>query len=229
MAPKQSDAERKLKGQTSPDFPIVKVTDLSKSAGDQVSVDLFNIIAGKPVMGDKKLAGKMMSLTFSSMNILINQARGGVDTGGRMAQQRTVHQLRGIAEANLAGWNSRLEDQQSLVHLAGARGADAGSDWVVPLQSDPDFAEVMVNTVQAPTYNRHFYANDATGLADMDTGDVLSLEDIDRLVRDVMEEGKQGDGFVIMPTAEPITQPLPTAITEKYLQYLTSAQRYAAY
>ncbi|HHL45300.1 MAG TPA: DUF4043 family protein [Gammaproteobacteria bacterium] len=52
-APKQGKAERKSKMQTSADYPFVRVTDLSKSAGDRVSIDLFNDIQGKPVMGDQ--------------------------------------------------------------------------------------------------------------------------------------------------------------------------------
>ena len=55
-APKQSDAEAKMKGQTSPDMPIVRVTDLSKTAGDTVSVDMFNTVRGKPIIGDENAA-----------------------------------------------------------------------------------------------------------------------------------------------------------------------------
>lgn len=186
-APKQSDAESKLKGQTSPDYPVVKITDLTKGAGDLVSVDLFNIIQGKPVMGDKKLAGKMMSLTSSSQDIRIDQYRGGVDSGGKMTQKRTVHNLRGIAMASLSGWATRLEDQLTLVHLAGARGSHNTADWVVPLASDADFASIVVNAIQAPTFNRHFYAGDATALDNLDSADILDLPTIDRLAATMHE------------------------------------------
>lgn len=186
-APKQKGAERKAKGQTSPDYPFVRVTDLSKSAGDSVSVDLFNIIQGKPVMGDKKLAGKMMALTSSSMDIKINQARGGVDPGGRMTQKRTVHNLRSLAKAHLVGWQNRCEDQLTLVHAAGARGYDEGVDWVVPLATDPDFNDIVVNSVLPPTRNRRMFAADATSVTDLATTDKLALEDIDR-IRAVIDE-----------------------------------------
>lgn len=186
-APKQSKAERKLKGQTDPGYPFVRVTDLSKSKGDQVSVDLFHITRGKPTMGDKKLSGKMMSLTSSSQDIRIDQTRGGVDPGGRMTQQRTVHGLRNIAKANLAGWANRLEDQLSLVHVAGARGYDNAEDWVVPLASDPDFAEIAVNPVLPPTRNRRLFAGDATSVGDLSTADKLGLEEID-VIRAILDE-----------------------------------------
>lgn len=180
-APKQAEAEAKLKGQTSAEYPIVRVTDLSKGAGASVSVDLFNNLTGKPTMGDKRIAGKLMSLTYSSMDVQINQYRGGADAGGKMTQQRTVWNLRGIAMAGLTNWSGRMEDQLCLVAMAGARGSQNTSDWVVPIASDPDFASIMVNTVNAPTKNRQFYANDATLVSNLDTTDILTLTDFDRI------------------------------------------------
>ena len=180
-APKQAEAEAKLKGQTSAEYPIVRVTDLSKGAGASVSVDLFNNLTGKPTMGDKRIVGKMMSLTYSSMDVQINQYRGGADAGGKMTQQRTVWNLRGIAMAGLTNWSGRLEDQLCLVHMAGARGTQNTADWVVPLASDSDFTTIMVNTVNAPTSNRKFYANDATLPSNLDTTDILTLTDFDRV------------------------------------------------
>ena len=186
-APKQAAAESRAKGQTMPDYPIVRVTDLSKAQGDAVSVDLFNIIGGKPLVGDVNAEGKGEKLTSSSMDIRVDLLTKVVDSGGKMAQQRTVHNLRGLALAHLAGYMPRLETQQTLVHLAGARGSQAGSDWVVPLASDPDYAAIMVNAVRAPTFNRHFVANAAgitqggAQLASIGTGDTLKLSHLDRI------------------------------------------------
>ena len=186
-APKQSGAEAKLKGQTSPDMPLVRVTDLSKSQGDAVSVDLINQTGGKPIMGDKMAEGKGERLDMSSMDIRIDLATKVVDAGGKMSQQRTVHSLRGLAMANLMSWFKRFNDQSSMVHLAGARGSQVGTDWVVPLNSDPEFAEIMINTVKAPTYNRHYVADGSSlvkggqALSAIDSTDVLKLEHIDHL------------------------------------------------
>ena len=47
---KEGQFAAKTKGQTSPDYPIVKAGDLAKGAGDSVSVDLFNVLQGKPTM-----------------------------------------------------------------------------------------------------------------------------------------------------------------------------------
>jgi N4-gp56 family major capsid protein len=180
-APKQASAEEKLRNQTSPDFPFIRINDLRKSAGDTVSVDLVNVVNIRPTMGDKKLAGRMGSLTFDSMDMKIQQARFGVDTGGRMTQQRTLHQLRGLAKANLTGINVRFEDQITQVHLSGARGYQNTKDWVVPLASDPEFAEIVVNTVSAPTYSRRIIAGGGDSINDIGTSDYLSLADFDRM------------------------------------------------
>jgi N4-gp56 family major capsid protein len=180
-APKQTAAEAKAKGQTSPGMPFVTITDLSSGPGDTVSIDLFNIVSGKPVMGDQKLAGRMMSLASSSMDMKINQCRGGVDTGGRMSQKRTRHSLRGIAKANLAGWNARLYDQLAMVHCAGARGTQNDNEWIVPPTTDADFTSIVVNSVLAPTRNRRFFAGDATSVTNLDTADILTLNDLDRI------------------------------------------------
>ena len=186
-APKQSDAEAKLKGQTVPDMPIVRVTDLAKSAGDSVSVDAFDTISGKPIMGDRNAEGRGEALSSSSMDIRIDNTTKSVDAGGKMSQQRTLHSLRGIAMSQLVGYFGRLDNQKALVHMAGTRGTQTGKDWVVPLSSDADFADIMVNTVKAPTYNRHLVVN-GTGftaggaqLASIASTDLWTLNHVDEL------------------------------------------------
>jgi N4-gp56 family major capsid protein len=177
----------KIKGQSVPDMPIVRVTDLSKTSGDTISLDLFGVIGGAPITGDQIAEGRGEKLTSSSMDISINLMTKVVDAGGKMSQQRTLQDLRTIAMAQLTNYFARLDDQSSLVFMAGARGFQSQNDWVVPLASDANFADVMVNTVQAPTYNRHFVASGTTvvkgglQLASIATTDVLKLEHIDAL------------------------------------------------
>jgi N4-gp56 family major capsid protein len=187
-APQLGDAAKKLKGQTSADYPIVKVTDLKQSAGDKVSVDLFNIFQGKPVMGDRRLEGRGMNATSSTQEVSINRSRGMADTGGKMTQKRTKHNLRTVITAGLTGWAQRLEDQRCLVALAGARGSQNTADWVVPLQTDTEFSEIMVNPVQAPTFNRRFFAmytgtgvTPPTSIANLTTNGYLTLSEIDAI------------------------------------------------
>lgn len=221
--PKEGSFAAKAKGQTSPDYPIVKAGDLAKGAGDSVSIDLFNILQGKPVMGDKRITGKMMGLTSSSMDVRINQFRGGADTGGKMTQKRTEHNLRNIAMGGLQAWMSRLEDQVGLVQLAGARGSQGNADWVVPLANDPDFAEILVNPIKAPTKNRYFAANDATTPADIGTNDALTFQDIERIVASLREAPARMQSIKIKGDDKAWNDPLwAMFLTERQWLYLKS-------
>lgn len=186
-APKQAEAEANLKGQTSAGMPIIRVTDLQKSAGDTVSVDCFDSISGKPLMGDVNGEGKGEALSNSSMDIAIDNTTKVVDAGGKMSQKRTIHELRGIAMSQLIGYFPRLDVQRAIVHLAGARGTMTGKDWIIPTASDSDFSGIMVNSVKAPTYNRHFVLDGSAlvqggaQLGSIDSTDVWTLEHIDAI------------------------------------------------
>lgn len=220
-APDLSGAMAKVKGQTSPDYPIVKVTDLSKSAGDNVSVDLFNIFTGKPVMGDKRLSGRGMNTSSSSMDVRVDQSRGMAENGGKMTQKRTKHNLRQIVQSGLTNWASRLEDQRCLVALAGARGSQQTVDWVVPAQTDPDFADIMVNPVQIPTLNRYFAANDATTPDTIGTNDWLSLRDIERISAIMKDSNVPLQGVKYKDDKYAWNQPLYVMfVTERQWAYL---------
>lgn len=180
-------AMEKIAGQTQPGMPIVRIDNLMKAAGDIVTLDLVDTVSGEPLMGDVNREGKGDTLSFSSMEIKIDLASKVIDAGGSMSQQRTKHNLREIALAQLSGYFPRLDTQESLVHLAGARGSQTGTDWAVPVQSSPKFAEIMVNPVKAPTFNRHFVVNGAAltpggqQLGSVASGDLLKLAHLDLL------------------------------------------------
>lgn len=187
-APKASDAIDTLKLQTDPGMPFVRIRDLSGDPkGDKVTVDAFNVTGGKPIMGDRNAEGLGKPLTNSSFSVLIDLATHNVDAGGKMSRQRTRHDLRQIARAEVAAYFPRLIWQRAMVHAAGARGTQTGVAWDVPLATDPDFAEIMINGVEAPTYNRHYVIN-GTGLtrgglqlASIATTDLWKLSNLDNL------------------------------------------------
>ena len=155
-APKQSDAEKLIKNQSDPNMPFVRVTDLSQDPkGDSVTIDAFNITGGMPLMGDQNAEGKGKKLSSSSMGLKIDLATFNVDAGGKMSRQRTRHELRKIAMAQLHGYFPRMVWQRVLTHLAGARGFQTGRSWDIATADHPDFADVLINPVLAPTYNRH--------------------------------------------------------------------------
>lgn len=170
--------------QTSEGAPCVRITNLAKEKGDEVTVDLYHQQRNKPVMGDANIAGKMASMTSSQFDVRIDQGRTGIDSGGRMAQQRTKVNLKRLAKKLLRPQFNALQDQICLTHLAGARGYHEDADWIVPLESDPDFGAIMVNTIAAPTYDRHFFGGDATAIdggGAIDATDTFTLRDVDNI------------------------------------------------
>jgi len=187
--PQQKDAEANLRFQSTNELPIVRCMDLTKNAGDEVTFDLINPLGGKPIMGEKYAEGMGKKMSFAQDSLRINQSRYPISAGGVMTQQRTPHQLRSLARSLGHNYMTRLEDQLSLVHLAGARGFATDIEWAVPLASDPDFAEICVNTVKAPTRNRHFISTGsgiepvvaAANAITIATTDVMNIDLVDAL------------------------------------------------
>lgn len=198
--PTMGEVEGKIgKQQTDPGMPVVEIYDLTKTAGDSVRMDCIDIVTQKPIMGSRNAEGKGAKLSFSNMDTSINQWTFPVSAGDNMSQQRTPHDLRRLARATATGLAARYFEQRNLVHLAGARGQVNGADWVIPLQfadgsstgGDADFAEIMVNPVKAPTYNRHFIvsgnniiqggAAGSHALKSIASTDTLKLTHIDQL------------------------------------------------
>ena len=168
--------------QTSAGAPVVRITDLTKQRGDSVDMQLFHQLSGRPSMGDQKLDGRLESLSFADFALKINQTRHGVDAGGKMSQQRTKHDLIKTARTLLAdGYYGRLVDQRGFAQLAGARGDYYATDIILPLADDPEFADIMINPLTAPTYERHFFGGDATSFEAIDAADRFNLGCVDNM------------------------------------------------
>lgn len=186
-APTQQFAQGVLRQQSSEYMPVVQVMDLAQTAGDKVSVDIINVAKLRPIVGDANAEGKGTSMTFASQEYRIDMVTMGVDAGGKMAQKRTKHELLSLAQAQLAGSMPRFIWQRCLTHLAGARGVQDGQDWVLPLATDPDFLDMMVNAPTAPTYNRHYVIDGSdliqggAQLGSIDTTDSMKLVHLDQL------------------------------------------------
>lgn len=185
--PTHDAAMRKLKQQSTTEMPIVRVDELAKGPGDIVQVDCAHVVKLRPVMGDRNAEGKGAALKYSTKDVTLDMATLPVSAGGKMTQQRTPHSMRLNALAQLKRAIPAFRWQRCLTLLAGTRGKQDGTDWVLPLASDPDFAEMMVNVVKAPSYNRHWVVNGSgltqggAQLASIATTDSMKLSHIDEL------------------------------------------------
>jgi N4-gp56 family major capsid protein len=200
--PQQKDAENKLRLQSSTDYPILRCMDLTKFAGDRITFDLVNQIGGAPIMGDAYAQGLGDAITFSQDGLRIDVSRKPVSAGSMMSQQRTLHELKGLAVALAYGYMGRLEDQRTLIHLAGARGFHTNGEWAVPLASDPSFAKIMINTVKAPSRNRHFVAKAGNIAPVVASGNEITIQTTDQMSMDVLDSLRTWiDGVPFAPSA----------------------------
>jgi N4-gp56 family major capsid protein len=177
----------KGKNQTEKGAPIVMINDLASQAGDAVEMDLFHNLNGLPTMGDRKLAGRGEDLSKTTFELEINQGRKMVDSGGKMSQKRTKHNLLSTAKTLLGNFFNDYQDEIAMYHLAGARGSFTGDDIIIPLDDHEEFTEIMVNPVMAPTYDRHIFGGDATSFQTIDAADIMTLDKLDDLAL-ILEE-----------------------------------------
>ena len=200
--PQQANAENTIRQQTTTNMPIVRCMDLQKMAGDEIEFDFVNHLGGKPIMGSRNAEGYGKAMSFAQDRLRINQARYPISAGDTMTQQRTPHELRKLARMLGESYMNRLQDQLSLVHMAGARGFHNNVEWAVPLASDPDFASILVNPVRAPSRNRHFMST-GTGLETVKAGaGEITLTTADVFNADLVDSLRmQLDSMALPPSA----------------------------
>jgi N4-gp56 family major capsid protein len=145
--------------------PVQVLLDLSKDAGDTISYDLSMALTQKPVYGDDRLKGKEGALKFATDTVSIDQIRCGVSAGGKMSRKRVLHDLREVARARMAEWWGRLNDEETAMYAAGARGVNS------------EFIEDLGYTGYA---NNSFAAPDTAHLLYSGCGDLQGRRWLDR-------------------------------------------------
>lgn len=184
-----------LRKQTTQHMPIVRCQDLSKGQGDEVSFHLLNPVNSYPIMGSRYAEGRGVGMKLSEGRLRVDQARFPVDLGNVMTGIRSPADFRQMGRPVAQSLMDRYVDQSLLVHMAGARGYHNNIEWAIPTDAHPDFADIMVNPIKAPSKNRHFIAdgsgiqpfNVVAGEIDLTTTDQLKMGVIDA-IRTTMEQ-----------------------------------------
>jgi len=191
----EAGAVATLRKQTTQHMPIVRCQDLSKGKGDEVEFHLLNPVGAKPIMGSRYAEGRGVGMKLSEDRLRVNQARFPIDLGDVMSSIRSPADFRRLGRPVAQSLMDRYADQSLLAHMAGARGFHDNIEWVVPTENDPDFAEIMVNPVKAPTKNRHYVADGAgikefavnAGEIDITSTDLFKM-DVADAIRTTMEQ-----------------------------------------
>lgn len=186
------------------EVPLQILTDLESDAGEQIYYDLLAELRMAPVEGEDNLEGNEEAQRFYTDSIYIDQARCGVNTGGRMTRKRTLHNLREKARRQQSGWWARLMDELTFIYLSGNRGVN--SNFLLPTT----YTGRANNSLVSPDSNHVVYGAAlqadgtetglATSFATIDANDKFSLKIIDRAKT---KADTQGGG----PTGIPVLQP----------------------
>lgn len=204
--PQQGEANSVIRRQSDSKLPIVRCMDLTKVAGEEITFDLVNPVNGIPIMGSEYAEGRGVGMSFSQDSLRINQARFPISAGDTMSQQRTPHELRTLARSQAQAFMDRLNDQQILVHMAGARGFHNSIEWAVPLASHAKFSSIMVNSVKAPTKNRHWMSTGSGIERVAASGSEITLATTDVLNADVVD--------AVRTVVDSMTLPPPPVVFE---------------
>lgn len=176
------------------EVPIQILTDLESDAGEQITYDLLAELTMAPVEGEDNLEGNEERQRFYTDQIYIDQARCGVNTGGRMTRKRTLHDLRTRARQQQSGWWARLQDELIFIYLSGKRGVNA--NFLVPT----GYTGRANNALTAPDTNHVLYGGDATDYTNLDANDKFDLRLIDRAKT---KADAQGGGATNIPVLQP--------------------------
>lgn len=183
------------------EVPIQLLSELESDAGEQISYDLLAELKMAPVEGDDILEGKEEAQRFYTDTIYIDQARCGVNTGGRMTRKRTLHNLREKARRQQSSWWARLKDELRFIYLSGARGVN--TNFILPT----GYTGRANNALVAPDTNHILYGgnstaksnmtNEAAGVAGSDTFDLRLVD------RAKTKADSQGGGATDIPVLQP--------------------------
>lgn len=148
---------------------IVQIMDEpSKGMGDRVRATLRAQLGGDGISGDSTLEGQEEALVTHTDDLLIDQLRHAVRSGGRMTEQRIPFGIRNEARLGLQDWWSDRIDQSLFNQLAGNNA-----------QSDTKFTGL--NAVTAPDANHHIFSNGSADEA-ITAAATFSLSLIDQAV-----------------------------------------------
>jgi len=139
---------------------IQRLTDLEKSAGDEIKYDLLMQMNGAGVTGDNLMRGNEEALVYYQDTVKIDQLRNA-HSFRRMSQQRTLHDMRSDAKTNLADWFANMMDSYMFRALCGDTTLTHGQ------------------TATAPTSDNTIWSGDATTQATVSNDDQISLADLD--------------------------------------------------
>lgn len=146
---------------------IQRITELEKSAGDQIKYDLLMQATGAGVTGDNRMKDNEEEMVYYQDSVTIDQLRNA-HSFRRMSQQRTVHQLRSDARENLSDWFAGKFDSYMFRCLCGDTSLSHGQAASAPDNDHYIMSGDVAKTGTIATDEASISNNDQLTLADLD-------------------------------------------------------------
>lgn len=214
---------------TSRDSLVVVKDDLSKGRGEKVTFGLRAKLSGDGAEGDDVIENTAAEegVDFFSESLFIDQRRKGTLSKGEMSQQRVTYDVRKECADAIQTWFIEDRDQMYFIYASGARGINP--DFHVATS----FTGRANNALRAPNAANIIYGGNATGKADLDSSDTMSLTLVERLVakaetQDPMIQPFMVDGekkFVLLMHTWQKFQLRTSATTNDWLDITKAVQR----
>lgn len=143
--------------------------ELSKSAGDRITIGLRVQLTGAGVQGDNTLEGNEEALATYDDTIYIDQLRHATRSKGKMSEQRVPFSVRQESMDGLKDWWADRLDTWFFNQICG-------------FTAQTDVRYTGMQAVIAPDAAHIFRPNSRTTDESLTTGDEFSLASIDRIV-----------------------------------------------
>lgn len=173
---------------------IQRLTELENSAGDNIKYDLLMQMGNAGITGDNRMRGNEEALTYYQDNVTIDQLRNA-HAFRRMSQQRTLHDLRMDAKANLSDWFADRMDTYMFNCLCGNTSHNFGQAATAPDSDHYIVSGDVTNTGTIATDEGNIGSNDQIQLADLDFAKEKA-KTLSPLIRPVMIDG--GEYYVVV-------------------------------
>ena len=174
--------------------------DTSKGPGDRVRCILRMLLDDDGILGDGTLEGNEEALTTYTDDLVVNQLRHAVRSGGKMSEQRIPFSVREEARMGLTDWWADRIDTAFMNQLGGNTG-------------QTDVRYTGQNSTIAPDTNHVVYAGSQSSEASLTASDVFKITLIDACI----EKAK---------TLSPMIRPIRYQGGDYYVMFLHPYQVY---
>lgn len=200
----------KFIGSSDKNSVIMMRDEMTKSAGDRVTIGLRLQLTGAGVQGDNTLEGNEEALATYNDTIIIDQLRHAVRSKGKMSEQRVPFSVRQESMDGLKDWWADRIDTWGFNQLCG-------------FTSQTDVRYTGMQAVLAPDSAHLFRPNSKTADESLTTGDEFVLSILDRMVAraKTFNTAGAGGGVVAVPL-----RPIKVQGGEYYVGFVHPYQEY---